>query len=362
MIVFEDGEPYVGVHVAHIRDANVGNRHDQSMSDDERRAFANLILLCKPHHDLVDTRHPDRYSAGDLLSWKAEREASQGLVVGAADAIDERHIEDALVVGALLEVNQSEFQLGGTGGSAPGAGGGGGGVVGSGVGGSGGPGGPISVGDKARISLDGSPGTSPGAGGGGGGLLLPGTFARRPAPDEGREGLGYSSGVDGQDGQASSFGDAGGQVFLEAHGGRGALAGDGPRLRSDALRLSMLTLANSIEIRDGLVFLLGAGWQSLSILNLGTTARLPIILLLEAGGVDPGDYTVRLSVEDPAAETAATVSFPVTVEVAGDALRIPRFVEIDLALTSFGVWRLTAHSDVGPLGSLDLMVKRSGVS
>lgn len=73
---FLDEEPYIDYQIAHIRDANPGNRYVAGMTDDERRAFSNLILLCKPHHELVDRRHPDRYSIEDLEGWKRSREGS----------------------------------------------------------------------------------------------------------------------------------------------------------------------------------------------------------------------------------------------------------------------------------------------
>lgn len=77
---FLNDEPYVDYQIAHIRDARPGNRYVEAMTDEARRSFANLILLCKPHHELVDTRHPDRYSIEDLEGWKRSREG---------DAIDQ---------------------------------------------------------------------------------------------------------------------------------------------------------------------------------------------------------------------------------------------------------------------------------
>jgi hypothetical protein len=71
---FKDGEPYTTYHIAHIRDARPGNRFDVSMTDDRRRRFENLILLCKPHHEEVDQRHPERYSAELMERWKLARE------------------------------------------------------------------------------------------------------------------------------------------------------------------------------------------------------------------------------------------------------------------------------------------------
>jgi hypothetical protein len=65
------------VVIAHIRGAYSGSaRYLDSMTDDERRSFPNLVLLCKPHHDVVDRRHPDNYPPEVLADWKTAREAN----------------------------------------------------------------------------------------------------------------------------------------------------------------------------------------------------------------------------------------------------------------------------------------------
>jgi hypothetical protein len=69
---------FVGQRV-HIRGALRGSaRYDPAMTDDERRNFANLVVMCKPHHQLIDVNEPDLYPAGLLRRWKAQREASPG--------------------------------------------------------------------------------------------------------------------------------------------------------------------------------------------------------------------------------------------------------------------------------------------
>lgn len=74
-IRFLDGEPFTNAHIAHIRGAKPGSaRYDESMTDPERAAFANLLLLCTAHHELVDQRHPERYPVELLHKWKSERE------------------------------------------------------------------------------------------------------------------------------------------------------------------------------------------------------------------------------------------------------------------------------------------------
>lgn len=74
-IRFVGGRPVSNVHIAHIYGAFPNSpRYVESMSDKERASFDNLILLCKPHHDLVDRIAPDDYAPELLKQWKAARE------------------------------------------------------------------------------------------------------------------------------------------------------------------------------------------------------------------------------------------------------------------------------------------------
>lgn len=78
VVAFIEGIPVSNVHIAHIRGASVGSaRYDPSMTDDDRASFDNLLLLCKPHHDLVDRLRPDDFSVDVLQEWKRRREGSQ---------------------------------------------------------------------------------------------------------------------------------------------------------------------------------------------------------------------------------------------------------------------------------------------
>jgi hypothetical protein len=70
-----DGELHIIVQIAHIRGANLGSaRYDETMSDDQRRHFMNLLLLCDPHHQMADSNEK-LYTAEILLRWKAQRES-----------------------------------------------------------------------------------------------------------------------------------------------------------------------------------------------------------------------------------------------------------------------------------------------
>lgn len=74
-IVYIQGEPVINLEIAHIRAAERnGPRYDPAMTDNERRSWQNLILLCTPHHNLIDKIKPGDYPIEKLATWKSDRE------------------------------------------------------------------------------------------------------------------------------------------------------------------------------------------------------------------------------------------------------------------------------------------------
>ena len=73
-----DGNNVLG-EIAHICAASPeGPRYDQDMTDDERRSFQNLILLCDEHHKMID--NPDtvkNFPASIIKEWKEKHEEAQ---------------------------------------------------------------------------------------------------------------------------------------------------------------------------------------------------------------------------------------------------------------------------------------------
>jgi hypothetical protein len=67
-----DGQWRTKAHVAHICGLNKESaRFDESVSVPERNSFGNLLLLCKPHHDLVDSKAlENKYPKETLIVWK----------------------------------------------------------------------------------------------------------------------------------------------------------------------------------------------------------------------------------------------------------------------------------------------------
>lgn len=74
--------------IAHIRGAEPNSaRYDDSMTDDERRSFENLILLCAECHDRVDDLElQDEYSVELLTKWKNEHEDNSWEPAGHIDS------------------------------------------------------------------------------------------------------------------------------------------------------------------------------------------------------------------------------------------------------------------------------------
>lgn len=67
--------PRVKGQLAHIRGEKPGSaRYDPTMTDAERAAYENLILLCPNCHKLVDDLEPDAHTVEVLEVWKDRHE------------------------------------------------------------------------------------------------------------------------------------------------------------------------------------------------------------------------------------------------------------------------------------------------
>ena len=116
IIRFIDGEPYVDYQIAHIRDAKLGNRYDPDMTDDQRRAFANLILLCKPCHTRVDKTHLQDYNVERLEAWKRRREGSASEDLAALGPMDEDKLGELVTAAVRAALGNPTLAVSETGG------------------------------------------------------------------------------------------------------------------------------------------------------------------------------------------------------------------------------------------------------
>ncbi|WP_373283762.1 ABC-three component system protein, partial [Cloacibacterium rupense] len=74
-LIAEDGISIIS-KICHIAAASAdGPRYDASMTDDERRGFDNLILLCDEHHVIIDNKaNETTYPISLLKEWKSNHE------------------------------------------------------------------------------------------------------------------------------------------------------------------------------------------------------------------------------------------------------------------------------------------------
>lgn len=114
VIVAVEGTPIVAVEIAHIRGAKLGSaRYDAAMTDEERAAFANLILLCSAHHKLVDRIRPEDFSVEVLESWKQANEPEDGIEALAASGLTDNVLDEVIeeVVTRLGPMREVEVDL-----------------------------------------------------------------------------------------------------------------------------------------------------------------------------------------------------------------------------------------------------------
>jgi hypothetical protein len=173
--------PVLNSRIAHICAASpLGPRYDEAMTDEDRRAFDNLVLLCLPHAEEVDlSALAGRYPVEALRQWKAVQLRT---APSEPPTLPEGLLERAVVLSmgdVLMDFREATIDLGGRGATAPGGGGGGGGAIGPGArAGVGGHGGdhheftvtgaeilgeiPIEIGHPGRPGVGGLPGESAG--------------------------------------------------------------------------------------------------------------------------------------------------------------------------------------------------------
>jgi hypothetical protein len=111
-IAFVEGLPVTNVQIAHIRGAYRNSpRFNPAMTDKERASFDNLILLCKPHHDLVDRVDPDRFPPDILRKWKTDREGPGIAALEGLQGLTEGRLEEMLEAAVRNAGPQREVTL-----------------------------------------------------------------------------------------------------------------------------------------------------------------------------------------------------------------------------------------------------------
>jgi hypothetical protein len=104
--VIIDGDPVGNLEIAHIRAAKPnGPRYVSDMSDDDRRSWKNLILLCTPHHAMIDKLKPNDYPIEELEKWKSERETGGLARLKGVSELTEDRLQEMLAY-SIKEANR----------------------------------------------------------------------------------------------------------------------------------------------------------------------------------------------------------------------------------------------------------------
>lgn len=381
-----------------------GPRWDSNQSAEDNRSAQNLVLMCVEHASAIDIPETlSAYSAARLREWKRRQLEQYNRVQQgwALDADMAREVIETSRARVEVIISNSTVSLGGEGGKAPGAGGGGGGAIGQGArGGRGGDGGrhriddgdyvlPSPKDEPTHLEMDGLARLGvdfvPGAGGEGGRAIGRGAVGG----DGGNGGEGVSAAIDiaamrkdgfhhvefivGKGGEGGRHGEdtvvnfvtEDGRVLkiIRAHGGAGGGSALPEGVREitpediqQNLRVTTLMIANAVEVREGLFFLLGADWDNYKVPCLPFDAVWPVVYAVRwtAGQwSDPRGFF--LSVLRPDGREAARQALVIPTESGpGGCFRWVHSMSVKL--DAEGTWTLRIHSGRFLLAQLDVPV------
>ena len=294
-IIVQDGT-YVG-ELCHICAAEEGGeRFDPTQTNEDRRLFDNLLLMCHDHH--VMTNDVVAYPVERMRQIKADHECQFELGLA------------SIMESASVQINDSTISLGGEGGRAPGAGGGGGGAI-----------GPVAIGGS----------------GGGGGESKHGFFRVDDDTVElrvhvGNGSQGGTNGNEGADGEDTFvevvYRDGSVQEILRAKGGKGGDVG------AESARLSAAILANRAELHEGLLFVLAGGWKSYTVESLPAPLVFDILYIVEPDSAPSGTISTNILDSHDLVVATHTQRFDLS------AGSIPFVVRVSATAEAVGMWQV----------------------
>jgi hypothetical protein len=302
--------------VCHICAQNSGGpRYDPQQSAEERHSFENLVLFCRNHHKVIDaSENLHLYTVDHLKGLKALHEENARNSPVEVSALSEtlvaelqKTLESYSPPSVYMDFKGALLKAGGDGGY---------------FGGGGGDGGVINIvgvtpsGFHEPIEVNGGDAQAPGAGGGGGGVA---TFVGRPAD----------------------------VTDLE-----------------NGLKISTIFLATSINIVQGLIYVLGGGWGRFNIPQLPCNQQLNLLCVVETG-IIPVNTMLRFgySVEDAEGNTALASHFDLSVVLdpppapPAQVRRFPVICPLPIEINCVGVWRINISSGEILLARHDIEIR-----
>jgi hypothetical protein len=340
----QTGKRTLNSRVCHINaQRELGPRWDENQSAKDNRGHQNLVLMCIEHSYAIDDKSTESsYPAELLRKWKANqlKEYEQLKRNWVIDTIMAKEVIAASFSNVGVAINESTVALGGEGGKAPGAGGGGGGAFGEGArGGDGGGGGNITreLVDVAELAEAGFDHAEIKVAVGSKGATLPGQH--------------------GKDGEASvaNFVKRDGTIIksVRAEGGTGGRSAASYLPKSvaelarkdidDGFRITTLMPVNAAEIRDGLLFLLGGGWEHFAVPFIPLDAIWCVLVTArwQVNCAEPKGFF--LSLLDPLGKETSCVALHIPIETI--SAKIGNWIcPIGATLDTEGLWTLRLHS------------------
>jgi hypothetical protein len=279
-----------------------GSRYNPQQTSEERHSFENLVLLCRNHHKVIDApENLHRYTVEFLTQLKASHEENAKKLSPDKFALSEalvaklkKTLESYSPPNVYMDFQGAFFKAGGDGGY---------------LGGDGGDGGVINIvgvtpsGFHEPIDADGGDAQAPGAGGGGGGVV---SYTGRP--------------VDITD-------------------------------IDNGLKISSIFLANTAQEVQGLLYVLGGGWEWCTVPSLPCNLQLNLACIVETGKV-PIDTMLRIdySIEDPEGNTTLVSSSDLSIlQTTSQIRRYPVIKLLSVEINCVGVWCIKVSSGEIPL-------------
>lgn len=392
--------------VCHINARREGGpRWDPHQTAEDNRSEDNLVLMCVEHAALIDEPQTlTRYPAELLHQWKQNQleqydRIQQGWVL---DTDMAKQVIEASQSHSDIAIENSTVSLGGEGGKAPGAGGGGGGAIGQGArGGRGGKGGGHRIDDgdytlpwtknhPTHLDMEKLANSGvdyvPGAGGGGADAIGDGAIggdggaggecvsARIDIAKLRKAGFHHIECIVGKGGNAGSDGEdtvlnfvtEDGRILktIRASGGKGdaSTLPEGvveitPEDVHNNFRITTLLVANAVEIRDGLFFLLGGDWDKFRVPRMPFDAAWPVICTARWQPREwqaPRGIFLSLYRPDGDERFRQALVIPSAASIEGAC----RWVyQVHAKLDVEGVWTLRLHSAQFLLAHLDIKVE-----
>lgn len=132
----------------------------------------------------------------------------------------------------------------------------------------------------------------------------------------------------------------------------------GNRSTSKYIEVSTLTLANAVELHGLYFSLLSGGFNHYSVLNLNDDIIMIGMLVLEAGGVQAGEYGFTIQAVTAEGDIAGSIRPVYKIVKPGDILRINTWFRFNVRVTNYGMWAIIVRHEERILTRLPIAIQQ----